>query len=249
MSTSGVSISIGSDGPSVSAKRVVGFRYLIRGAYELSNDPARLNSMEGLRGLAVLMVFFVHFHALFGDYVLQSPILWRPSQFFGIVGNAGVDLFFVLSGYLIYGALIRHSVGLLGFLRRRIGRIYPAFLAVFALYLVLSFAFPHASKIQDLTGVAKVVYIVQNLLLLPGMLEIKPIITLAWSLSYEFFFYISAAVVIRATRNVDLEPPLSLAVLHRARVWVHGVLFLRFEIPRATSDVRRRDSLIRGAIE
>jgi len=200
MSTSGVSISIGSDGPSVSAKRVVGFRYLIRGAYELSNDPARLNSMEGLRGLAVLMVFFVHFHALFGDYVLQSPILWRPSQFFGIVGNAGVDLFFVLSGYLIYGALIRHSVGLLGFLRRRIGRIYPAFLAVFALYLVLSFAFPHASKIQDLTGVAKVVYIVQNLLLLPGMLEIKPIITLAWSLSYEFFFYISAAVVIRATR-------------------------------------------------
>lgn len=156
--------------------------------------------MEGIRGLAVLMVFFVHFHALFGDYARRAALLWRPSQFLGIIGNSGVDLFFVLSGYLIYGALIRHRVGVLGFLRRRVVRIYPTFLVVFTIYLVLSFIFPQASKLRELTGIAEASYILQNLFLLPGMFDIKPIITLAWSLSYEFSFYIGAALLIQATR-------------------------------------------------
>ena len=34
--------------------------------YMLSDERQRLIPMEGLRGLAVLLVFFVHFHALFG---------------------------------------------------------------------------------------------------------------------------------------------------------------------------------------
>lgn len=172
----------------------------IEQAYELPASAGRLRPMEGLRGIAVLMVFFVHFHALFGDYARPAAFLWRPSQFLGIVGNTGVDLFFVLSGYLIYGALIRNRVGVLGFLRRRLARIYPAFLAVFSLYVVLSFVFPQASKLHDHIGTGKVTYIVQNLLLLPGIFNIKPVITPAWSLSYEFFFYTWIALLVRGTR-------------------------------------------------
>src|SRR5690242_8704966 len=95
--------------------------------YELSGSNGRLRPMEGLRGLAVLMVFFVHLDALFGVYARHSTLLSRPLHFLGIVGNAGVDLFFVLSGYLIYGALMRHTVGFIDFLRRRAERIYPTF--------------------------------------------------------------------------------------------------------------------------
>ena len=48
----------------------------------------RIPQLDGLRGIAVLMVFAYH--------ALHVPLLW-----------AGVDLFFVLSGYLITGILLR----------------------------------------------------------------------------------------------------------------------------------------------
>ena len=162
--------------------------------------------MEGLRGLAVLMVFFVHFHALFGDYARNASLLWWSTDFLGTIGNSGVDLFFVLSGYLIYGALIRRAPNVLRFLRRRVERIYPTFLAVFALYLVLSVLFPDASRLHGQTWIGASTYVLQNLLLLPGIFNIPPLITLAWSLSYEFFFYISAVILVRTVRMWSWRP-------------------------------------------
>src|SRR5437016_6116832 len=78
-----------------------------KGIYELPGGGSRSIPMEGLRGLAVALVFFVHFHALLGDYARNNTALWNPSKFLGLVGNTGVDIFFVLSGYLIYGTLVR----------------------------------------------------------------------------------------------------------------------------------------------
>ena len=198
--------------------------------YELQNSSARLRPMEGLRGLAVLMVFFVHTDALLGEYARHSQFLLRPSRFLGIVGNGGVDLFFVLSGYLIYGALIRHKASLLGFLGRRVERIYPTFLAVFALYLVLSVLVPSASKLHGRTWAGTGGYILQNLLLLPGIFQIVPTITLAWSLSYEFFFYIGSALLIAGTRMWNWET--------RTRAWFFAAIWCLylaycFTIPRS----------------
>lgn len=150
--------------------------------------------MEGLRGLAVLLVFFVHFHALFGIY-LSSRLAFRVSEFLGTVGNSGVDLFFVMSGYLIYGALIRREVGYFKFTSRRVRRIYPVFLAIFAVYLALSALFPQQNKIHGSVFLAGR-YILANLLLLPGIFHIQPIISVAWSLSYEFFFYLTLPIVV-----------------------------------------------------
>jgi len=167
----------------------------IRNLYEVSDGRHRLTAMEGLRGFAVLLVFFVHAHALFGNYAASQPILGWNSHFLGDIGNTGVDLFFVLSGYLIYGALIRKKVSYLNFLRRRVERIYPTFLAVFCVYLILSVAFESESKIHG-SFLSAGIYILENAFLLPGIFPIKPIITVAWSLSYEFFFYLLIPIVV-----------------------------------------------------
>ena len=169
----------------------------LRQTYELSESTNRLMPMEGLRGVAVILVFFVHFHAIFGEYGRDWRVLWNVSQFLGLVGNAGVDLFFVLSGYLIYGALVRPTTCLIRFLRRRIERIYPTFVVVFMLYIALSLVFPQASRLHGRTVGDLIMYLIQNLLLLPGVFDITPVITVAWSLSYEVFFYLSAASIIR----------------------------------------------------
>ncbi len=164
----------------------------LAGQLELSRGLGGHNvrSMEGMRGFAVVLVFLVHFFTLAAPWVGTDPALQVITCAIRKIGNSGVDLFFVLSGYLIYGSLINRPQPFLPFMRRRVVRIYPAFLVVFAAYMYLSFRFPAESRIP-LHVFDAGVYILQNLALLPGIFPIPPMITVAWSLSYEMFFYLA----------------------------------------------------------
>ena len=194
--------------------------------YELQdvNSANRNLPMEGLRGFAVLLVFFVHYHALFGQWVSVDSFAYQFSLFLSNVGQSGVDLFFVLSGYLIYGAVIAKHTNYLKFMKRRTQRIYPTFLAVFAIYLILSFVFPAENKISREPAKA-VLYLAQNILLLPGLFDIRPIITVAWSLSYEFFFYLLIPILVAVTRMRNWPKLhrsiffIALALLYTAFCW------------------------------
>jgi exopolysaccharide production protein ExoZ len=201
----------------------------IRALYQVSNEQQRLIPMEGLRGIAVLLVFFVHFHALFGSYASIHPVFEWLSGFLGNIGNTGVDLFFVLSGSLIYGVLLRRKVSYFKFIRRRLERIYPAFLAVFSLYLLLSAVFRDESKIHG-PFVSACLYVLANALLLPGIFAITPIITVAWSLSYEFFFYLIIPVVVWLTRMRTWKRAGRVAFF--IALWLSYMLYA-FTVPRS----------------
>ena len=84
----------------------------------------------------------------------------------------------MLNGYLIYGMLITRPQPFLWFMTRRVRRIYPAFVSV--IYVALSCVFPTQSKIPH-GGPDATLYLVDNLLLLPGLFPIEPMITVAWS--------------------------------------------------------------------
>ena len=160
----------------------------MRDYFEVSRSGAAARPLEGLRGLAVFLVFLVHFTTLAQAFPMAATVR--------AIGNTGVDLFFVLSGYLIYGSLMARPQPFLPFMARRVQRIYPAFAAVFGLYLALSFLLPGQSKLPD----PPYLYLLQNFLLLPGMLPVAPMITVAWSLSYELFFYLAIPFVIGLLR-------------------------------------------------
>lgn len=154
--------------------------------------------MEGLRGLAVGLVFLVHFATLSKPWVVSGGALSVCLEVIHSMGNAGVDLFFLLSGYLIYGTLIDKATDLAPYFRRRMRRIYPTFLVVFSIYVVLTQLQPEPErKIPEGTSEA-LVYLIQNLLLLPGLLPIEPLVGVAWSLSYEVFYYLVLPLVIGA---------------------------------------------------
>lgn len=165
--------------------------------FELSRGGGADNvrPMEGLRGFAVFLVFLVHYITLVKPWVIANPILLEFSSKLHSIGNAGVDLFFVLSGYLIYGSLIIRHQPFISFMMRRIQRIYPAFFAVFLTYIFLSFVFPAENKIPS-EAIGGAIYLIQNFFLLPGLLPIEPMITVAWSLSYEMFYYLVTPVII-----------------------------------------------------
>ena len=96
---------------------------------------SRLKQLDVLRAIAVLYVIFVHWPGTSES----MPIIVR---LFRRVGWTGVDLFFVLSGFLVSGLLFREykrygRVDLIRFYIRRGLKIYPAFYALLAVTAVL----------------------------------------------------------------------------------------------------------------
>ena len=165
--------------------------------FELSRGSAGHNvrAMEGMRGFAVFLVFLVHFVTLSSPWIAPGSAVSALAGAVHTIGNSGVDLFFVLSGYLIYGSLISREQPFLAFMRRRVVRIYPTFCVVFATYLFLSAVHPSESKIPA-GAYQALIYTLQNFALLPGIFPIVPMITVAWSLSYEMFFYLAVPAAI-----------------------------------------------------
>jgi peptidoglycan/LPS O-acetylase OafA/YrhL len=171
------------------------------GRRELFGVPLGVHAMpalDGLRALAASLVFLVHFQAAFGP-LLGAPgsRLFATGEYMAAVGYHGVTVFFVLSGYLIYQSLFGRSLSLPRYFRRRLRRIYPPFLAMLVLYLCLAVIFDNRAKFPP-TGVAT--FVLQNALLLPGVFAITPIITVAWSLSYEVCYYIAIALLVAGLR-------------------------------------------------
>lgn len=70
-------------------------------------NPNRIQTMEGLRGLAVTLVFLVHYNTLFSAWLEPNSATWHSAKFITSIGRIGVDLFLAITGYLIYGAVIK----------------------------------------------------------------------------------------------------------------------------------------------
>jgi exopolysaccharide production protein ExoZ len=165
-----------------------------RNTYELGPiETKRYLALEGLRGLAALLVFFVHFCDQSAPYLTGTSLLLAMKT--KALGNSGVDIFFALSGFLIYGSLLMKHTPYFEFLKRRLRRLYPTFLFILVIYIALSYLFPGENKIPNNYKDAAI-YIISNILLLPGIFSIKPIITVAWSLSYELFFYLIVPLLV-----------------------------------------------------
>lgn len=104
--------------------------------------PQRVPELDGLRGLAILLVLIWHY----GLAVLKIPIGLFAGPLILILNLAwsGVDLFFVLSGFLIGGILLDNREApyyFKAFYTRRIFRIFPLYfmwLAIFALVVLLA---------------------------------------------------------------------------------------------------------------
>ena len=141
------------------------------------------SDIDGLRAVAVLAV--LAFHAL--PQVLPG-------------GFVGVDIFFVISGYLIssilYSNLANQQFSLLDFYSRRIRRIFPALITVFIASFVMAWYFFYADEFINLgRHMISSAAFIQNWMLasesgyFDTSAEIKPFLHL-WSLGVEEQFYI-----------------------------------------------------------
>jgi peptidoglycan/LPS O-acetylase OafA/YrhL len=101
----------------------------------ISTPATRIRALDGLRGVAVLLVLF---HHTIRYFAARNSVNNRVLQFFESL-HIGVDLFFVLSGFLITSILLEHresSNYFKAFYWRRLLRIFPLYylsLATFAI--------------------------------------------------------------------------------------------------------------------
>ena len=140
-------------------------------------DRERQPGLDLLRALAIIVVVIYH-AALFG---FKLP--GRVDRF----GWIGVDLFFVLSGYLIGGQLLaplarEQSIKLGRFFARRVFRIMPAYFVILAVYFLLPSWREYPDMAQPLW---KFLLSVQNIALHGGTA-----FSHAWSLAVEDQFYL-----------------------------------------------------------
>lgn len=150
-------------------------------------------TLTGLRGLLALSVVIFH---IYGSAVIEGYINEVPREnFLYLINYAGpisVNLFFVISGYLITQSLLNKRT-LREFIINRVLRIYPVFLAI---HLIIFTVGPFIGyKWMDGIGVSDyIIHFISNVLLLPGMFPFPIAQIVAWSLSYELFFYMIAGL-------------------------------------------------------
>ncbi len=172
----------------------MGFR--IRACLELDTGAGRMRPMEGLRGIAVLLVFLQHYAMQSILHIDLSPLGAEVAALLRNFGTLGVELFFILSGFLIYRMLMRRRPNLRSFMARRAGRLYPAFLAVF-IPVAIAHVVLGTGEIPAQWARAAM-FLAANLLFLPGVVAMEPLMAVAWTLSWEMAFYLTLGIVVPA---------------------------------------------------
>ena len=143
--------------------------------------PTRLQPLDALRGIAAMGVVFFHFTLGYENYE-------RIFRF----GTTGVDLFFMISGFVIFMSLEKAD-SLRTFIINRLTRLYPAYwLGVLFSFLMISIHFHYSHKYPlehpwlSLAG---------NLTMFQYYLGIPDLEGPYWTMNVEMLFYIVMAII------------------------------------------------------
>lgn len=158
---------------------------------------ADIRALTGIRGVAAAIIVIYHFGEvqLFGG---GSIAYYRIPH-----GYLPVDLFFMLSGYVM-GLTYKDAFGGAGYLRsyaifmlKRVARLYPAYLAIGLLYIAKIVAGLQGS---DTLAMFSPYDIAGNLLMLTGWgLYVQPLIGVSWAASAEMGSYLLLPLLLPLT--------------------------------------------------
>jgi peptidoglycan/LPS O-acetylase OafA/YrhL len=189
--------------------------------------PKSLPGLTGLRGLAALWVVLYHYCHLYLPALDADCLGGLMAK-----GYLAVDLFFLLSGFVIahvYSETAERKglAFLRSFMRARVARIYPLHVFVLALFVVMAFAVRGIHYVYGgyyhplpLTGPRSLVALVANVFMLQGLQAGDlswnyP----AWSISVEFIAYLLFPLVIGSVWRASGRSLLITAVGLLAAVW------------------------------
>ena len=182
--------------------------------------------IQHLRALAVLLVVIAHIHQADARF-FPGPLLDRTAYF----GFAGVDVFFVLSGFIIHHLYRDHSGFDARYFLKRINRIYPLYWIFTGLALI-----GYAVMGDSLTRSAGELDLLASLTLAPA--NDLPVLLVGWTLTHELYFYLAFGLTLILPPRWRLWPALAWGMATIAASWLLppapspwlGVLFSPFNL-------------------
>ncbi len=141
----------------------------------------RILELDALRGIAALMVVLFHF------------MMERKELYMGFhIGKMGVELFFLISGFVIFMGLESDS-NCKNFIINRFSRLYPTYWAALISVFVIDFFF--AFRNNNFTDVSIYTFIT-NFTMFHFYFKTHEIIDTAWTLIVEMLFYILIIILV-----------------------------------------------------
>ena len=144
-----------------------------------------IHNVQALRALAALLVVFVHIDKLL------AVVGMRP------FGYGGVDIFFVISGFIMVHTTMHRDVTPWSFLANRIARIAPIYWTITIVVFITALAAPTLLQATK----ANWTELFKSLAFIPFRKSnglIQPVLFVGWTLNYEMFFYALFAVGLSA---------------------------------------------------
>jgi len=158
-----------------------------------SKSSPKLPSMQVLRAIAASLVVLSH---VAGYFELVSPRhSWIINSGLGRLGYSGVDIFFVISGFIMVYTTTQKAGAKDAwiFIQRRMLRIYPLYWSITTLFVIVwstGFALRNTHYSAS--------YLINSYLLIPyfenGSFE--PVLSQGWTLSFEMLFYLVFSCVL-----------------------------------------------------
>jgi len=165
---------------------------------KIAQKPGKIPELDGFRALAILLVVFHHFATYYREHHNSyfKKAIPEEAQQFMLNGWMGVDLFFVLSGYLIFHHLstsyqAKNRIGFGKYALKRVLRTFPLYL--FMIVLIVFGLIPYYQS--SFTNMDILIHVV----FLQDYLGAK-LLTPMWSLATEEKFYLLAPLLLFLTR-------------------------------------------------
>ncbi|MFI0905829.1 acyltransferase family protein [Streptomyces sioyaensis] len=147
----------------------------------------RLAALDGMRLLAALMVVFYHYVALARPWGRATDTIFPTAHLAAQYGWLGVEVFFLISGYVICMSVWGRTVG--EFAVSRLSRLFPAYWAGILLTTALVKTWPEAASLRSWDTV------ITNLTMLQGGNNTPDVDPVYWTLFVELKFYLITVVV------------------------------------------------------
>ena len=143
-----------------------------------------IDNLQSLRAFAAINVVFFHVLGTASAYGFNPQYLSIMTGW----GANGVDVFFVLSGFVMLHSQLQQKRSVLVFLKARLIRIVPIYWFV-SFLVVVSFSFLPSASFNNNAPSAD--WVIQSLFFLSGAIGQKsPILMVGWTLEWEMLFYL-----------------------------------------------------------
>ena len=164
----------------------------------INNYTIRLLELDALRGLAAFSVLCYHYTFLYSKYFPSS----HTTAFHFQLGQYGVELFFIISGFVIYMTLEKTERPL-DFVVSRFSRLYPCYWVSLILTFVALRIFPLVLPAKFNATFKDALF---NITMLQEWLGAKHVAGVYWTLTIElsFYFFIFTLFILRKFKYIEI---------------------------------------------